>query len=365
MAFISGIQIINAPASALNNSGPDPRSGAQNATATKYLRVNGKRYPYVSAPAYRRWLRETLEALGPDEWPYAPVFREKKVAYTDGDPIRWCDDDLFGYMRAQSNKKDAASSRAEREGDTPMEKETTITRVTPFRAGTLVALSDGVETDAGYMSRFEGHPVPHTHQFYRASLKGMFSVDLGSVGRFTYEERTGYKNLDSVRREKAEEKGLRHIEEEKAYVLDDEERFRRVATLLRAMPVITGGAKLGVHYTDVSPALAVFAVTKGGNNPFQYAVDADGKGQAKIDLEALKEVAEVWGDTILSPVYIGWVRGYAKESRQAFDDAFKDGDVKDLGDKFPHGIEVGHPKAVFEKLAEKLKSENSDWFKAA
>ena len=57
------------------------------------------------------------------------------------------------------------------------------------------------------MSRHEGDPVPHEHQFYRTTLKGIFSLDLNAAGTFTYKLKTGYKNLDRIRKEKAEKQG--------------------------------------------------------------------------------------------------------------------------------------------------------------
>jgi CRISPR-associated protein Cst2 len=345
MAFVSGVQVIDAPASALNNMGKNPKSSVENAVAVKFLRVDGRRYPYVSAQAYRHWLRRTLEALGPELWPYAPIFREKKIAYTDANPIRYADDDLFGYMRAPGKKVEAATSRATITGDTPTKE--TVTRASPFRVGTLVGLSDTIRADFGTMSRHEGNPVLHEHEFYRTSLKGLFSLDLGSAGVFSYENRTGFLSLDEERKKLAEEAELEHDPDRRSYKLPVEQRVQRITTLLRAMPVVTGGAKMGLHYTDVSPAVVVAAVTSGGNNPFQYVIDGDREGRAQPDITALREVADVWGDTILSPLYIGWVRGYARDHHRLLEEH-----VEELGALFPHGVRLAHPKRIFEELAD-------------
>lgn len=55
MAFISGIQVLHAPASALNNAGTQPGQATENAVIVKALRIGGRAYPYVSAQAYRYW----------------------------------------------------------------------------------------------------------------------------------------------------------------------------------------------------------------------------------------------------------------------------------------------------------------------
>ncbi len=61
MSFITGVQIIHALASALNNAGIFPSQVAENAVGIKVICINDRYYPYVSAQAYRYWLRQTLE----------------------------------------------------------------------------------------------------------------------------------------------------------------------------------------------------------------------------------------------------------------------------------------------------------------
>src|SRR6266511_6051273 len=112
MAFVSGLMLIDTPASALNNAGSVPGARTDNTVAVKSIYTrNGETYPYVSAQAFRYWLRTSLEQLPETGWKAAPVYRESKVAYTDANPIRYWDDDLFGYMRAQGKSATAAARR--------------------------------------------------------------------------------------------------------------------------------------------------------------------------------------------------------------------------------------------------------------
>jgi hypothetical protein len=68
----------------------------------KYMRGrDGKEYPYVSSQCYKKYWRESLPG------PFSPITREKDAkgkeknqAYTDGNPVKYVDDDLFGYMIA-------------------------------------------------------------------------------------------------------------------------------------------------------------------------------------------------------------------------------------------------------------------------
>ncbi|MGH2538768.1 MAG: DevR family CRISPR-associated autoregulator, partial [Candidatus Promineifilaceae bacterium] len=232
MAFVTGLLLIDAPASALNNLGNIPGARTDNTVGVKMISTKEGAYPYVSAQAFRYWLRATLEGNG--EWKSAPIFREEKVAYTDANPIKYWDDDLLGYMRAPSKKSSAVEKR---EADPSRAEETpttdTVTRVSPFRVSTLVALAPvSITEDFGVMARHEGDPVPHEHQFYRATLRGLFSLDLRAAGTFSYRQRTGYLNLDNTRKEQAQGAGLEHDEKNKAYRLSPADRLKRISALL-------------------------------------------------------------------------------------------------------------------------------------
>ena len=110
MSFVTGLILVDAPASALNNAGSIKDELYGNKVAVKAIRAGRELYPYVSAQAFRYWLRETLENadLG---WQAAPIYREEKIAYTDANPILYWDDDLFGYMRAPGDDATAKKAR--------------------------------------------------------------------------------------------------------------------------------------------------------------------------------------------------------------------------------------------------------------
>jgi CRISPR-associated protein Cst2 len=360
MSFVTGLMLIDAPASALNNLGNVPGARTDNTVGVKMIRAKDGAYPYVSAQAFRYWLRTTLESEDLD-WEAAPIYREKKVAYTDANPVLWCDDDLFGYMRAPSKKTDAVEAR---EADESRADETpttdTVTRVSPFRVSTLISIAPvNVTDDFGTMSRHEGDPVPHEHQFYRTTLKGLFSLDLHACGTFSYRQKTGFRNLDDVRTEMAQEKGLEHMEAEKSYRLPLDQRVQRVSALFEGLAHLEGGAKQTLHYTDVAPALAILAITKGGNHIFGHVVGATGRGLPEIKIDALKEALTIFEDDVLSDVYVGWVKGYLDDERTKFEAALGDeGPLAAFADK----VKLSHPRQAFQALVADLKNpENASW----
>ncbi len=352
MAFVSGLLLLDAQASALNNLGSIPGERYDNSVGVKAIRARDGIYPYVSAQAFKYWLRNTLQS-SVDGWLSAPVYREEKIAYTDSDPVTWWDDDLFGYMRAPSER---ASAKAKREADTTRIGETavegTVTRAAPFRASTLVSLAPvSITSDFGVMARQEGDPVPHEHQFYRATLKGLLSLDLKASGTFWYRNKTGFRNLDPIREEKAKARNLEHLEDEKAYRLPIGERVSRVAALFEGLSMLDGGAKQALHYTDVAPPLVLLAVTKGGNSVFGYVVGANGKGIPEIKLEALEEALRVFDKDILSDIYVGWTKGYLDAERTR---------LEQFAAESAKPIHITHPREAFRELVVALRA-NPAW----
>ncbi len=360
MAFVTGLLLIDAPASALNNLGSIPGERYDNSTGVKVIKAKDGQYPYVSAQAFRYWLRTTLERTQVD-WQAAPVYREEKVAYTDANPIVYWDDDLFGYMRAPSTRASAVALReadASRANETPTKD--TITRIAPFRVSTLVSISPVTPTtDWGVMARHDHPkgPVPYEHQFYRATLKGLFSLDLQACGTFWYRQKTGFRNLDDVRVEQAAKGNLIHLEKEKAYRLPPEQRLQRVQTLFEGLALLDGGAKQTLHYSDVAPALTILAVTKGGNHIFGHVIGANGRGLPEIKVPALREALTVFEDDILSDIYIGWVRGYLDEQRAEFEKALQD---ENGLQPFAKQIHIQHPREAFRSMKDAL-GEHREW----
>jgi len=355
MSFVTGLQLIDAPASALNNQGAIPGERDENTVGVKSIRTKEGAYPYVSAQAFRYWLRSTLETTAP-EWKAAPIFREKKIAYTDANPIKWWDDDLFGYMRAPSKRADAVEAR---EADEARVDETpttdTITRVSPFRVSTLVSIAPVMLTqDFGVMSRQEGMPVPHEHQFYRTTLLGLFSLDLRAAGTFSYRQRTGFRNLDDVRIELAKQEGLEHLESQKSYRLSLSQRVDRIGTLFEGLSQLDGGAKQALHYTDVTPDVVVMAVTKGGNHIFAHIFGSNNLGGPVLSIEALQEALTVFKNELLSPVYFGWVKGFLDSERTKLEEFIKTEGAS--------AVRLGHPREVFQEFVADMRLEaNASW----
>lgn len=325
MAFITGLMLIDAPASALNNGqGEDTKAKVKNI----YVYGQGD-YPYVSAQAFRFWLRETMQKHFPD-LPASPVYTggagKKQQAFTEGNPINYWDDDLLGYMRA--------------------EKSETVTRVSPFRTSTLVSVKPvQVVDDFGVMARApkaEGDKegvLLHGHEFYRTTLQMLFSLDLSRAGTFTDERRTGYKNLGKETLQQADDLGLAYDGPHGAFRLPIEERVKRVQALLHGLGRLEGGAKQTLHYTDVAPAFVMAAVTSGGNHMFGRVIQVGNDGRLLLHEAALQQALDVFGSDLCSPIYVGRAEG------------FMDGTASQLAKA---GLTTQHPRQALETLGTAL-----------
>lgn len=336
MAYLTALLLIDAPASALNNS-DQSLDRYENSTSVKVIRKrDGGVYPYVTAQAFRRWLRDSLDE-DPRGWEMSPVYREEKVAYVDANPIKYWDDDLLGYMRAPGKAKKGSEADAALAAMTAIGSDVSaLTRISPLRTSTFVAVSPVYLTeDFGVMARQDGDPVPHAHNFYRATLQGLLSLDMGSAGVFSYSQRTGYQNLDSIRIQQAQENGLEHDPAKRTYRLSNEERLRRLRRLVEAIPLVQGGAKQTLHYTDVTPVVSIAAVTRYGNHPFNYLFEDRGD-EITFKAEAFFDAVRGYRDQFLSPVYIGWRPGYAPSQFTKFNNI--PDDVRNLltGGTTPH-----------------------------
>lgn len=330
MSYITGLLLIDAPASALNNGQGEETKGK---VKSIYVRGQGD-FPYVSAQSFRFWLRNAMATQYPN-MEASPVYSagagKKQQAFTKGDPIQFWDDDILGYMRA--------------------EKGETVTRVSPLRVSTVVSLAPvQLVDDFGVMSRVPKQAgdkegvLLHGHEFYRTTLQALFSFDLARVGTFTDVRRTGYQNLGEETKKAAQQNRLSYLEPVNAYRMDSETRVQRVQATLRSLARLEGGAKQTLHYTDVSPALVIAAVTKGGNHLFGHTVKVGSDSKPYIHSAALEQALSVFAGDLLSPLYVGRAQGFMDESASVLE-------------KFADNIL--HPREALDKLADDVALHNA------
>jgi CRISPR-associated protein Cst2 len=348
MAFLAGKIVLAVEAGAPNNG-----SGDGTLAKVKITRIRGRDYPYVSAQAFRRWLRDTMTVSGSVPSPtqrFGKAQGRAQKATTEADPIRYADDDLFGYMKATAKADDAA----------------TTVRDTPFMVGTFLSVEPVRPTeDFGVMSRGIAEPVLHAHQFYTADLAGPFLLDVPRVGTFTLPgangsgrpnyltEKLALDAADAVRAGATAVTFRGHG----AVRLPLPARRDRVALLVEALAELAGGAKKALHYGDRVPALLAVVPMAGGVNPLGFVIDGaeDGTG-VQVRGEVLRQELAAWDGEWEPPVLIGWRPGFHDTLRKQFE--------ADLADEITAGrVVIDHPRTVLLALAARVRAGQHDaWF---
>lgn len=315
MKTIQGFMLIDVDVAALNNAGKDTATRLDNAVMTKKIRKNGKEYPYVSGQAWRFWWRETLvNSFG---WEMSPIIREKKIAFTEADPFKYPDDDIFGYMRAKKDEITDPKTGKKKS------KDITLTRVSPLKNSALIAVAyNPIIQNWSSMTRQEGDAVPYGIDEYCAIMKGMFSIDLEQVGTFSMSNKTGFMNINELMKKNMINEGAIEIDDPVAKDKNKEPlklvrvskdiREKRVKDTILALKTLSGGAKQTTNLADVTPKLIVLTRFKTGNHPFSHLGKED-LGKVVFSIDALKEVIEEYQDQFDGKIYVGRRSGFMDE----------------------------------------------------
>jgi CRISPR-associated protein Cst2 len=314
---------------------------------------------YVSGQAWRYWWRDTLQKTF--NWELSPITRDNKIAFTAADPIKYADDDIFGYMKAAKEveldengniKKDARGNDKTRD--------ITVTRVSPLKNSVLVSAGAVFPVENwSSMARQDGDSVPYGKQEYSAIMKGMFSLDLEQAGTFATYNKTGFKNLTEIQKKQALENGAILIDDQflkdekgnpyKLVRLDKSVREKRITEAVLALKNISGGAMQTNNMGDVTPKFIILATLNSGNHPFSHIVSSNGLKDdiVNLDINALKEVLKDYQANIQGTVFIGRRAGF-------FDD--KANALKELENDFPN-IKVMTVNEAIEQYAAQLKTQ--------
>lgn len=345
-----GFILIDVDVVALNNAGKNTSSNFENAVATKRIRKNGRTYVYVSGQAWRSWWRESLQKN--QGWKLSPVTRDSKIAYTDANPLKYPDDDVFGYMKA------AKANVLDKDGNPVLDKKgkektenITVTRISPLKNSAIVSVASVTpEENWSSMARQEGDSVPYSKQEYSAVMKGMFSLDLAQVGTFSNYNKTGYVNLSDILRKEALENDATEIDDpfipnHKLIRTPREIRIKRITETINAIKNINGGAMQTNNLGDVTPKFIVLSTTRTGNHPFSHIASNTGAYDeyAVLNIDALREVIKDYAKDFEGKIFIG--------RRSGFMDELKD-DLDKLKTDFPNLVEI---KTVNEAIDEYCK----------
>lgn len=342
-----GFVLLDVDVVALNNAGKSTSTLNDNGVATKTINKNGKLFAYVSGQAWRYWWREALQKnMG---WDLSPVVRDAKIAFTNANPVEYPDDDIFGYMRAATEKVT---------DDKGKEKSVniTVTRVSPLKNSAIVsAVPVYIAENWSSMARQEGDSVPYTKQEYSAVMKGMFSLDLGMAGTFSNYNKTGFMNLSDALKKEALVKGAVEIDDpyvhgKKMVRLEKTIREKRIIDTVKALKYISGGAMQTNNMGDVTPKFIILATTTTGNHPFSHVVKGVGikEYMAQLNIAGIEEVLKDYRETITGKVFIGKRSGFMDEDNET---------LAALAEKYKDVVVLGSVNEVIDAYCEQVKNQ--------
>ncbi len=326
ITHIAGTFLVEAPASFLNGAGLGDGEN-RNVTIPKTFKDGRDRVPYVSSQAWKRWLRNTLiEETG---WPASELRAIGQSAKGttskiggEFNPVEFPEDDIFGYMRAESGQKrrsdtEELESEEDEEAEVRGREVKPLIRASPFSASILCSIrkTGWQGKDEGFVHLKEGTPLPYTTEFYHTHLEGVLCLNYSRLGVFwNIGDRI---ELDESMVEKFLRQGSIKVKKEekngKIYELTDApaKRKERASELLNALAHLRGGAKQAAFGTDVAPKVLILAGTTCGNPMLNSLFTDDGNGPC-LKVETLKEIAKDYADRIATPIFVGIRKGYLK-----------------------------------------------------
>jgi len=306
------------------------RSEIENLNVIKKIREGFLDFPYASAQAMKRALRDTLKGLGYDTSPVVNI----APARTVGDPVRYIDDDLFGFMEAGSKK----SGRAEVDRLNGIRK--AVVSMTPLLS--LSAFDDNVDFGANMMGlQAGGNPMPYETEVHRGWYRVSLYVELNRIGTdagFITDlkeitragdiiellknppEEYDFIALAPEDKEKKLKKGFATFKRISEDELTMSERYSRAKALLAAIRFLAPSGRSSNWLIDLTPKLMVAAYVKGARTPFletpliEHVKDGDEKD--KINMDNVLHVKNTFADGIEN-IVVGYRKDLLQEPNKA------------------------------------------------
>jgi len=234
---------------------------------------SGEELPYVSSQAIRRALRDKIEELGYTLSPVGESSTSKGAPKTALDPIKYIDDDLFGYMDAQAGKDGGAG--------------TSNVRTSPVRVESLLALAT-YKGDLDYATNFMGKKIGLNPNIFETEIhsgvyRGTILIELDRIGR-EFEIESGKDGKVTTRSLKEKE------------LVNNEEKAKRVHALLDALQMLWSTGRQSRFLADISPKFFAAALMKSKNPIFLEAVNLNDNGQ--VDIKGIQTVVSDYGKFI-------------------------------------------------------------------
>lgn len=365
ITHIVGTFLIKAEGAFLNGAGTAKGEYGNTVEVKSFTDLNGK-IPYVSAQAWKRWLRNTFQ----EEYPGLPHAEIEAIDQnergntnkigTKMDPVEFPEDDVFGYMRTEQGQGKTAEEE-ETEGEEAVEEQSVkkvkrektkaVMRTSPFHASLLISLrkSSWKGLDKAFVHLKEGTPQPYNTEFYNTQLQGIFALNYSRLGVFRNEGDRIELDEKLVKKYLDDKKIKETDENRKIYTMKNNQRKERTSAILHSLAIMRGGAKQAQFATDVAPKAIIVAGLNCGNPIFNDLFE-DTKNGPMLKIEVLEQIIKDYTDRIITPVYVGIRTGYlSSENEEQLKKWTADGNSSKVA------VVLSTPKEAIEKLIGNLK----------
>jgi CRISPR-associated protein Cst2 len=234
---------------------------------------NGEELPYVSSQAIRRALRDKIEELGHTISPVGVSSTDKGAPKTSLNPVKYIDDDLFGYMDASKGEDGGIGS--------------STVRTSPIRVESLVSLAT-YKGDLDYATNFMGKKIGINPNIFETEIhsgvyRGTILIELDRIGKETRIKDSKTRELETID------------------LVDDKEKANRVLAFLNAFQSMWSQGRQTRFLSDISPKFIAAALMSSKNPVFLESVNLDEDGN--IEINKLKSVTSDYGKFILDHVF--------------------------------------------------------------
>ena len=294
--FLNGVYAVEVLNGRLNTSCPDVENnigGFDNVTFTKKIGNKG----YDSASSIKSSMKKDFIEHGENVSQY---IKDGKKIITEANPWKFINEDVFGFMRAETIKltkeqydqldEDTKKMYKGNTKQTEFTNKATKKREAKFKLNGLIGLGTSKVKKEYGICKTSGDSMPYVLESYSDVMQGLFNFDVNSVGKFIISDNeTQFRDYSNI---EAEILGVKD--------LNLEERKHRVETTLRALQHLAIQSNQSNYLVDTTPKLVILGEYSWGNNVFQGVIKKTG-----IDIEALKETIEDNEQFRLSKIWIG------------------------------------------------------------
>lgn len=241
---------------------------ADNISSIKKISAGVEQYPYISAQAVRRALRNQLEVMGWELSEGAVSTIKKGAATTKQEPDKYIDDDLFGFMGTESGEGSAPGSA---------HKRTSVVRVSPLVA--LNPYQGDLDFGTNYMGiEAGGNPNIFETEVHAGLYRGTILIEIDRVG-----------SGDGFTKE-----------------LDSKAKAERVKAMLASVKNLWASGRQSRYLADISPKFIAGALLAVKNPIFLESIRVNG---AELNVKTLTETLEDYKSETLATV-IGTRSGF-------------------------------------------------------